>query len=650
MMGADGRTRGPRPATRWLLACLLAANLLQGILSFRLPGDVVSDAPLYNVDYAWIQYVCHTVRLYFADAHRVWGYDPYVLAGFPKDFVWDNSLPVQLLCLLLPFAPVALVIKGCYLLAFLLPPWLGYRGMRNLAFREEECLLGALLVFTYQRIGIARMMLHVGVLSGYLALFLGFYLFSLLYALIGTESASAYRRLLVFAPLSLTVHKSMIVILGLPALLLVALHRKALDRRLLLRLTTIGLLTLAFNAFWLPAFLHLLPDRIVLPNAPFWLTDDPWGWIGEYLGTRLALEPGNLSGLWTLTAFKNLVLLAAVFGLATCRQTARRRVLGAAAVTAGVLFLLTYYGSFWRVTRLLQPYRYVTLLNLLLVIPATVGLSYLVGLVRRRLGTAAARGALLLLVAGVLFLGLVPRGSLSAVYGPGCMETRLNAHETAIIEWIREHTDRSARILVENSTAWDREGPGLAYYGKHFPALLPLLTGRPLLGGFPDVTLRHQFANFQCGILFNRPIERIPFPEFKAYMDLYNVGWILAWSEETLRYLERYPRYFVHQVTVDRFRFYRLERDADYFLKGRGRIRFDYNRLELEDVQAEDDEIVLAFHWMAPFRACPPAILERAQVLDDPVGFIRVRNPPASFTIYNAYAYRRPGTASARTR
>jgi len=74
-----------------------------------------------------------------------------------------------------------------------------------------------------------------------------------------------------------------------------------------------------------------------------------------------------------------------------------------------------------------------------------------------------------------------------------------------------------------------------------------------------------------------------------------------------------------------------------FFIKGRGAVKSDYNRLELSAVVPEDGEIIISYHWMQYLKTDPELTMEQAMVGDDPVGFIRIINPPPSLVVYNAY-------------
>jgi len=99
----------------------------------------------------------------------------------------------------------------------------------------------------------------------------------------------------------------------------------------------------------------------------------------------------------------------------------------------------------------------------------------------------------------------------------------------------------------------------------------------------------------------------------------------------------QFPAYLTILKEIDKFSIYRVNREPSFFLKGKGLVKSDYNRLELSHIVPQDSEVIINYHWMKYFKTNPPRKLERVFVGDDPVGFIRIVDPPKSLVIYNGY-------------
>ena len=102
-------------------------------------------------------------------------------------------------------------------------------------------------------------------------------------------------------------------------------------------------------------------------------------------------------------------------------------------------------------------------------------------------------------------------------------------------------------------------------------------------------------------------------------------------------FFNKYPDYIVKKSEIDKFTIYEVARETSFFLKGRGMVKSDYNRLELSQIVAEDGEIIISYHWMKGLKIKPERKIEKVLYGDDPVGFIRIVDPPTSLVAYNGY-------------
>jgi hypothetical protein len=111
----------------------------------------------------------------------------------------------------------------------------------------------------------------------------------------------------------------------------------------------------------------------------------------------------------------------------------------------------------------------------------------------------------------------------------------------------------------------------------------------------------------------------------------------VCWHEESKNFFNRYPDYTVKQVEINTFTIYEVSREPSFFLKGKGIVKSDYNRLELSHLVAKDGEVILNYHWMKQLKTKPENKLERVFIGNDPIGFIRIVDPSRSLVVYNTY-------------
>jgi hypothetical protein len=297
------------------------------------------------------------------------------------------------------------------------------------------------------------------------------------------------------------------------------------------------------------------------------------------------------------------------------------------------LFIIAYYGSHTTLFPQLQPQRFTIPLNIFLTIPASAGIAVTLRPLFR--GTHIASSLFILSLAFALLVGplMKPLKTVGA-YNLYRLSCQFPAPLTELLNWLEHHTTREGRIFIEDSEC-DTEHQ---YYGAHFPALFPEYLKREYLcGPRPLYPIKHSYASFTAGVLFEKKIEDYALPELQSCFDLYNVKWIVCWSEESKTFFNQYPDYLVKRGEIDTFTFYEVKRTCTFFLKGSGEVLSDYNRLELTQIAAENNEIIIAYHWMQYLKTIPERKLERAYRGNDPVGFIRIIDPPPTLVIYNGY-------------
>jgi hypothetical protein len=75
----------------------------------------------------------------------------------------------------------------------------------------------------------------------------------------------------------------------------------------------------------------------------------------------------------------------------------------------------------------------------------------------------------------------------------------------------------------------------------------------------------------------------------------------------------------------------KVNQPLTWFLAGEGKVKADYNRLELSDLKG--NEVTLKFHWVEGLTAEPPTNIEPVRMADDPIPFIKLINPPSGLTL-----------------
>jgi hypothetical protein len=272
-------------------------------------------------------------------------------------------------------------------------------------------------------------------------------------------------------------------------------------------------------------------------------------------------------------------------------------------------------------------------LNIFLIIPASIGISLILQNIFR--GKSVTTVLFIFSLAFALLVGPVFK-PLKIIYRSKLylLDCEFPAPVKELLNWFAENTTPEGRILIEDSEF----DTGHQYYGTHLPALFPEYVKREYLcGPRPMYPIQQSYASFTAGLLFEKKVSEYSLDELKQQFNLYNVKWIVSWSEESKKVFNQFPEYLTKMKEIDKFTVYEVNRVASFFLKGRGTIISDYNHLELRDVMPEDGEIIIAYHWMEKLKPIPDAKMERVFVSNDPVGFIKIKGPPKNLILVNNY-------------
>jgi len=630
-----------------VLAVFAALSLAVGMSLFSPGHSLFSPEPVYTNDFSLMLFLVETGRAFFSHSRRLWGFDPYFMAGYPLDFIWNSNVFLQVLGVLFPSLPAGWIVKGVYAACFVVPVCTLYGGLRLLGFSTTVAVLGTALGSSYCLNGLPLVHASVGMITGSLVVHLAFFVFCLAVRftfqggrLPGVSLAAAF-------PLAVLVHKTSIVILAIPmlALSLTCLFagRPAAPcpwfRRRLLALFGIGVVAFVLNGFWIMPMLHLLDHKTFLKGTLFWQSHYLLRPIKDYLWVHQSLGIVASSHKPGLMLLRQSIMVLAIAGAVVSIRGGESKKSFLFLVSCVYLFLLTYYGSFFSLTEQLDPARYDGALNMFLVPLSCKGLCAVGAFLRgrgggRAVGYGGAAFALFLCAANLL------PSFYTDVRACCRLRTDLPAPLLELEAWVKEQTTQEARILVEDSGYFDRHGPGYAYYHTYFPSLLPRRTGRPCIGGpYPYVFLDYHFTDFQDARLLGRDIASYPPAELEEIFTRYNIGWIIVWSREAKEYLGGLSGLVHKEGDIDTFSVYRVDRKRSYFLKGSGTIRAGYNEILLDGLEPEQGEVMLSFHYVETLRTDPVTPIEARALGEDPIGFIVLRSPPRQVRIFMSYSF-----------
>lgn len=188
--------------------------------------------------------------------------------------------------------------------------------------------------------------------------------------------------------------------------------------------------------------------------------------------------------------------------------------------------------------------------------------------------------------------------------------------------WVNTNTTTDGRILFETSL-------GRVHGGGHIAGYLAAKTRREFLGAaYPYFLPRLSCWDRSC---FDRPISEMSSDFFGRAIDTYNVGWIVAHSDELKRFLQQIPNI---KMTGDfgGISTYEVGGSHTFIHSGAANIvGRDFNRIDFSNVIGQT--LTLRYNWVSGLETVPPSQIEPHQWSPDFPPLIRIVNPPASFTL-----------------
>jgi len=620
-----------------LIAILLISSGL--ITVFLRPADIISNTPIYTDDYSLHLSECLSAKRFFSSAGKCWGYDPFLLAGFPRGTLAnaDNKAWELLYWAVSPVLGDGLGFKIYVLIFFLTYPLMIYGAARNFNLSIEQSLVTAFLAVLFFHLSLAKDFVAWGMFSYVFAVFFSLYVLSVFYRLLQQFNWKRYFAVAAFVSLLVMMHILSFVHIAVPVLILFIAYYKKMTGRQKVAILFIPFIAGIVNSYWIVPLLQFFNDKTIRPgdyefNLQIKSLFEP---IKIYIEQRKTID-------YSLPILNNtlidvLFLVFSMVGL-YCWYKKRSYHLIISFTGAFILvFLIAFYGSLTVFFAQLQPERFTVPLTLMLIIPAGIGI-YNAGANLLK-GRRPAAIAFIFWVAGVVLYRPVVRPFITLYYAKISQVSCVFPEKLrGLLKYLETHTTREGRILIEDSEYLRNISPAHQYYGGHFPGLFPEYLQREYLcGPRPMYPIKHSYASFVRGVLFDKDIADYTFAELQRCFATYNVKWIVCWYLESKKYFERFPDYIKKMADIDGFTIYEVKREPSFFIKGRGTVHADYNRLDLENVSSEDDVVIVSYHWMKKLRIAQGGPIEQIFLNGDPIGFIKIKHPPRSLSIVNGY-------------
>ena len=610
------RNNEKKPKSWHLFILFLIIILHLGGTINSLPvSELLSSHPLNTVDYSFHFYQAHTASKFFSLSGRFWGYDPDFMAGYPMGTVFDlNNKCYGLFTALFSFLGTVAASKIFVFFFLCFVPAPSYLSCRFFGLDKRASIAGSILaVLLWFTDSSLRPNWLGGMFSNAFLSYLCVFLISMFYRYLEKNTYSMFFFMVITGTVLFYMGTSFVVILPCIGIIMVMLLLEK-KYRSFSAMVLWNILVFILCSIWIIPFLRFLHYKTDSSHCFF-------AGLGTFIRDFITFDGVSPCSNMPRTLFaRNLITFTGIYGICLWIKENQKLKYIPIAVTLAFLYVISYCGSWLEFTSDLQPYRFISSINFIMIVPAAKAVMSLWDNVLKK----SLYPKLLLTLLTLSCLPFITGGLVQWLNSPA-ISGSLTRQEEEVISWINANTSNSARILYESS------------YEKIFPSLLPYYTGRQYIGGlYPKVFLKHGFTQFNSWSLFGKNFRDLAFQDIEKYFECYNIKWIFCFSSEPVGFFDKYPSYIKKVTGISGLKVYEVKRQPDFFLKGSGELSAGYNLIKLKNVRG--NEIIIKYHWLESLRTVPELKLEEIKVLDDPVGFIKIyNNGVKDFRIINKY-------------
>ena len=620
------------------LTLLLLGIHIFGIFFFFGAINFFNYDPIYNYDYPFHLYYCEIAKNYHTSGHS-WGYNPFFRAGHP----WlnlDNEL-LQLVCTFIPFISNITLIKIWVVLFLFLLPILIYQSSLNFRFSKKAALISTLLsiIYLYNNYFVNEI-IYYGMFNFLFSNCFALFYLSMFYRYIVKKEKKTAIFLLLTFPFIPLMHSSMLITFFIPFLLLYLINIRKLSLKNNLVILTPIIISSLILFFWiaLPFFNNVMSSLLSTTQffqiqnfkqllIDFYCNSFDKCPLEGYDFIKLPLILIGLLGIFKWHKKDKLFYLFLPFSI--------------------ILFMIIYLHNIIPIFNFISnihPYKYIVTLMLFLTIPAG---SCIINFYKKiNLKKFNLKTAFFILFLALISIQIIYTQTLSQPMHGLFTDTPKNYLE--LKNKVKEKTSNQGRILIEMDikpkNMFDK--PSILY------GLLSLETGRQLLGG-PHIypTTKYDFPALTFKRVFNKEWS-LSDEELSTYLDLYNVGWIIARSRETRTHLsekylkntslfksrDRFSLNYYEGEKYYKFHLYEVNRNLSFIIGGTADVEADFNKIKVKNLKTKNNGIILKYHYHPTLKATNGLKLEPVYMQDIPIPFIKVLGINTNeFEIYNSY-------------
>ncbi len=593
------------PAGAILLSAVCA---LLGLILIDHPLNTYVAPYLYGTDWTSYMHGIEMIRMFWHSGSGMSGYNPWFMAGYPFAHYTSGQTLVFLGVILSNLTPAAVGALHLAASAAVFPA-AGYISLRILGGERSQALTGSVLATMFGLLCTPLYFNWMGLCEAATGVAVVFLTCAYLFRFMEEGRFRHWAGLTVCLIAAVLLHKTAPVALVLVGIPVVIFYRrgKRIGAAALAAVIAIGA-----NLFWLYPFLSHLEYLDPQPHYH-------WGEKEHLLPFTDFFDPGSLLGSLPVAW---LLLVGTIFGWRILRERRKKR---ADAWFGGQILILAlaYLGPLLGLLNVIQPRRFSSYFFVLAIYPVSLACVHY----GRRLKPWKA-GAV---AAAFVALVLIAPNAYKRAY-PAKIMTTLPPRSQAVVNWIEENTDRRARIMMEEVS--DAGSPDNPYGGFYLNSVIPYMLKREVIGGsYPGVDVLHHRVTFLEGKILLKPVHEMSEVELEDILSRYNVGWVISFSPKAKKRFDRADTLMERMAEFGPIVAYEVSLPKSFFLVGKGAARAFNDRIKVKVHEEENGAVVLKYHWVDYLKASPSGKVEKYSVKGDPIGFIKVVNPPKEFMV-----------------
>jgi len=593
---------------KWIVLIFIFHIFL--VNNFLSISEVINNYPITNDDYPYVYYKTLLMK-YSLSGNRFVTYNPFFFGGYEygggmlsREYLAEHKIPT-LLYFLLPNIPTVEIFKTFIFALALIFPLVMYYVAINFDLSKRKSLLVAFLgVLTWQfNYFIHERFFTGGELTFVAMSLLGVIGVSMLYKYLTRNKKKHLYLTAFFFALAITTHIYSIIVFPIPVMLLLYFYRKK----------------------WL--LFSLIGAAVLLSIIAFSPLYGRLSYVLSYVEPIRIFQSAGLESIVSDVKNKTvqtITIILGFYGVWLFRKGKKNIFFNFFLITATFYLLYSYFGSYSNLIALTAPERLLIPLTLFLLVPAAEGIQSIYESIIK-----VDKKYLLIFIIPILVLSIFKTPEI--FYGIGSqmassfnqkISTNMPEDTKKIISWIKMNTTQDARIMIEDS-GYKAEHK----LGGHMLALFPEYTKREFIGGpIPYFYVKRGYVipTFYEGVLFNaKNVSDYSLDELKNYFNLFNIKWIIAWSDESKKTFEKYPE-FIHRIqSIGEFEIYETEIKPNFFLKGSGKITADLNNISISN--ATEEETIIKYGFTESLKITPHLRFDAYKV-ENAASFIRIFN------------------------